>query len=193
MPESSDHVCPVEHHKSLDNPLRKLIHNPKRILKPFLKEGDIAIDIGCGPGFFTIPMAELTGDTGKVIAVDLQQGMLDIVRRKIRNTPLQERIILHRSSATDLRLTVRADFILLFYVVHEVPDRSKLFRQVEEANKESGKVLIIEPPFHVSREDFERTGHLARDAGFLVHRCRGFLLDRNALLTRKVPEVRTPG
>ena len=42
-----------------------------------------ALDVGCGPGFFTLDMARLVGESGQVIAADLQEGMLQIVRDKI--------------------------------------------------------------------------------------------------------------
>ncbi|MBT8330006.1 MAG: hypothetical protein KJN87_09895 [Desulfofustis sp.] len=56
---SENHVCSHRHSCALDNFFRKLIQSPHRILSPFLCNGDTAIDLGCGPGFFTLPMAEL--------------------------------------------------------------------------------------------------------------------------------------
>ncbi len=70
-------VCPAQHAGMLDNRLRRLIHPGKKVLSPFVKEGDFILDLGCGPGSFTNTLAQLTGEKGRVIAVDLQQGMLD--------------------------------------------------------------------------------------------------------------------
>lgn len=177
-----DHVCPVNLHKSLDNRLRKLIHNPVKILEPFIKEGDTVIDFGCGPGFFTIPMAELTGETGKTIAADLQQGMLDIVAHKIRNTPFQNRIILHRTERDRINIFVKANFILLFYMIHEVPNARNLLEQLKEIVKPGGNILVVEPPFHVTGKDFERTKEAAVEAGFTVLKGPGMLLSKTAIL-----------
>lgn len=186
--ERKDRVCPVALHRSLSNPFRKLIHNPKKILSQYIKEGDTAIDIGCGPGFFTIPMAELTGKKGRTIAADLQQGMLDIVKKKIKNKPAAKNIILHRTTETSLNLAIRADFALLFYMVHEVPNREELFHQVRATMKPTGTVLVIEPPVHVTKKHFEETKQAAQRAGFKVEKGPMLFLDRTAIL-RPVKEA----
>jgi len=178
--EGKERVCPVSLHKSFDNKLRKLIHNPKKILKDYIKEGDTAIDFGCGPGFFTLTMAELAGSRGKVIAADLQQGMLDIVESKIRNTNL--RIQLHKTEQQKTGITEKADFILLFYTVHELPDQQNFFMQMKQITKPSGKILIVEPPFHVNEKAFRKTLKKARQAGFTEHPGPKMLLSRTAVL-----------
>jgi len=183
MSSRKDRICPVRLHRTLDNGLRKIIHSPKKILKPFIKEGHTAIDIGCGPGFFTIPMAELTGKTGKTIAADLQQGMLDIVKSKIENTELEDRIILHKTDEANLNLFVKADFILLFYMVHEVPGKVNFFAQIKDTLKDTGRVLLIEPPVHVTRRDFRNTKAQAEQAGLKVEDGPKLFLDRTAVLT----------
>ena len=61
------HICPTWGAVGLDNLFRKLLHNPQRILKPFIKEGMTVLDIGCGPGFFSLEMAKMLHGTGKVI------------------------------------------------------------------------------------------------------------------------------
>ncbi|MCD4808269.1 MAG: hypothetical protein K8R06_04975 [Methanosarcinales archaeon] len=52
MNEKNKHLCPVENAKGLDNIFRKLVQNPKKILKDYAKEGMTVLDVGCGPGFF---------------------------------------------------------------------------------------------------------------------------------------------
>ena len=97
-------VCPVERAGSLDTKIRRIFQNPRRILSPFVSEGMTAVDLGCGPGFFTIDMALLAGRSGRVIAVDLQEGMLEKLREKIAGTELEERITLHRCEQQSIRL-----------------------------------------------------------------------------------------
>jgi len=53
-------------------------------------------DIGCGPGFFTVEMARLVGSRGKVLAVDVQKRMLDILRRRSAEEGVEERIVFHQ-------------------------------------------------------------------------------------------------
>lgn len=73
---SKNRVCPVERAGSLDNIFRRWLQNPWKILRPYIKEGMTVLDFGCGPGYFTIAMAQMVGTSGWVIAVDLQEGML---------------------------------------------------------------------------------------------------------------------
>ena len=74
----------------LDSKFRKLFHNPNKILKPYIKKDMIALDVGCGPGVFSIEMAKLMEGTGKVISVDMQDGMLEMIRKKITGTPIEK-------------------------------------------------------------------------------------------------------
>ena len=76
MDNERNRVCPVELANSLDSKIRSLIQNPRKILKPYIKEGMKVLDIGCGPGFFSVAIAEMVGKNGKVIAADMQEGML---------------------------------------------------------------------------------------------------------------------
>jgi ubiquinone/menaquinone biosynthesis C-methylase UbiE len=76
------HVCPWWLAYTFDNRLRRLIHNPQKILSGYVQEGMTVMDIGCGMGYFTLGLAELVGDAGQVLAVDLQQQMLDIMMKR---------------------------------------------------------------------------------------------------------------
>ena len=53
---------------TFDNPLRRLIHKPQKVLGNYVKEGMAVMDLGCGMGHFSIGMAGLVGSTGRVIA-----------------------------------------------------------------------------------------------------------------------------
>jgi len=63
--ENRNRVCPVDLSGGLDNIFRRWLQNPQKILLPHVKEGMAALDFGCGPGFFTLAMAELVGPTGR--------------------------------------------------------------------------------------------------------------------------------
>ena len=183
MTDRANQVCPVEYSGSLDNKIRRLLHNPQKILQPYIKEGMTALDVGCGPGFFTIPMANLTGASGRVIAADLQQGMLDKVKEKITGTNLENRITLHKCKPDRIGVTEPVDFILLFYMVHEIPYKQSFFDELKTIMKPSGTILIVEPPFHVSKAGFEETLKTARTAGFTTVPGPGIPLNKSAVLT----------
>ncbi|MEJ2136869.1 MAG: methyltransferase domain-containing protein, partial [Desulfofustis sp.] len=82
---SKNSICSHHHSFALDNFFRRVVQSPKRILGPYLNKGDTVVDLGCGPGFFCLAMAELVGSSGSVFAVDLQREMLDRVQAKLKN------------------------------------------------------------------------------------------------------------
>lgn len=166
--EDKNRVCPVELAGGLDNRLRKLFQNPYKILKPFVSSGMTVLDIGCGPGYFSVPIASMLGGTGKVISADLQEGMLEIIKGKITGTGLEQKIVLHKCEKDGIGITEKVDFILAFYMVHEVPDKNKLFIELKSILKPGGKLLIIEPPFHVSKKEFENMGNNLKNLGFRI-------------------------
>jgi len=165
MSERPERVCPVERAGHLDNRFRRWLQDPKRILGPYLEEGMTVLDVGCGPGFFSIEAARMVGETGRVIASDLQQGMLDMVREKVRGTAFEARITLHKCEEDRIGLAERVDFVLAFYMVHEVPDQDRFYREVASLLKEGGSVLVVEPPFHVTKKGFAASLQRAREAG----------------------------
>jgi ubiquinone/menaquinone biosynthesis C-methylase UbiE len=183
--EKRPYVCPAEYAGSLDNPLRKLIHNPRKILEPYITKGMTVIDFGCGPGYFTTGLANLVGDGGKVIAADLQQAMLDKVIRKIRGTGLEKRITLHNCQKDWIGITEKADFVLAFWMVHEVPDQQSMFREFKSLLNPGGKILIIEPKFHVTKESFRKTISQAESEGFEIVERPKVRFSRTALISVK--------
>ncbi len=76
------HTCPPWFLFTFDNPLRRWLHNPRKIVRPFVSPGDTVLDVGCGMGTFTIDLASYVGPQGKVIAADLQEAMLDGLEKR---------------------------------------------------------------------------------------------------------------
>jgi ubiquinone/menaquinone biosynthesis C-methylase UbiE len=165
---NEEHVCPWWFVYSFDNPVRRLFHDPTRILADLVRPGDRCLDVGCGIGYFTIPMARLAGPDGSVVAVDMQPQMLAGVGRRAARARVADRIELHRAEASALGLSGAFDCALLFWMVHEVPDQGALFRQVYTALKPGGRLLLVEPRGHVPDAAFEHSVAVAQDAGFRV-------------------------
>lgn len=185
MNKAKIHVCPVSHAWGLDNRFRRLIQDPVKILAPYVKEGMTVMDIGCGPGFFTLAMAELVGESGHVIAVDLQEGMLEKIDRKIRGTKYESRITLHRCEEGSINVTDKVDFVLAFYMVHEVPDRTIFFKEIFDLFKPKGQFLVVEPKiFHVSKREFEKTVDFGVKAGFKALQGPRMYFGRTVILER---------
>jgi 2-polyprenyl-3-methyl-5-hydroxy-6-metoxy-1,4-benzoquinol methylase len=177
-------VCPVERAGSLDNRIRRWFQDPQKILKPYINEGMTVMDVGCGPGFFSIDIAQMVGKSGRVIAADLQEGMLQKLRDKIRGTELEERIILHKCEENKIGASVNVDFVLAFYMVHEVPNQKEFLEEIKSILKPNGRILVVEPPFHVSRTAFEETLRKAREIGFTVAKGPEVFLGKTAILKK---------
>ncbi len=162
------HVCPRWLCFTFDNWIRRRLQNPDKIIKPYVREGDTVVDIGPGIGFFTIPMARLVGDSGQVIAVDIQEEMLTAISKRASDAGMAHRIRSCLASPISLNVTARADFILAFWMAHEVPDQEGFFAQLHAVLKEEGKFLLAEPKLHVSKTQFDAAISMAQKIGFKV-------------------------
>ncbi len=180
------YVCPWWLIWTFDNPARRLFQNPEKLLRDFVREGDRCLDVGCGTGYFTIPMARLAGKSGSVTAVDLQARMLEGVRRRAEKAGLQSRIRLHRANASNLDVDGVFDFALAFWMVHEVPDQSAFFRQIGERLRPSGRLLVVEPSGHVDGPSFDESLTRASRAGLERVGKIDVAFSRAALLERAV-------
>ena len=148
--EKRPYVCPAEFSGSLDNPLRRLFHNPGKILGPFINKGMTVLDLGCGPGYFTGEIARLVGEEGSVIAADLQEKMLVKMAAKVKGKGVEKRVEMHLCSEDKIGIVKKVDFVLAFWMVHEVPDQLRMFEELRNILNPGGRVLVIEPKFHVT-------------------------------------------
>ncbi|MFP4475773.1 MAG: class I SAM-dependent methyltransferase [Desulfatibacillaceae bacterium] len=175
-------VCPWWLAYTFDNPLRRLVHNPEKILAPHVEPGMVVADIGCGLGFYTVPLARMVGERGAVVAVDLQQQMLDAVKRRAGRAGVVGRVLPHRAEPGRLGIPRKVDFVLANWMVHEVDDQSAFLAEVRDAMRPGGRFLVAEPGGHVSDDDFARTLETARDAGFTISDGPRMLLSKTAVL-----------
>jgi len=163
-------VCPWQAGSILTSTIRKWFHDPLRIIEPYLSVGMTAMDIGCGVGFFTIPMSGIVGEQGKVIAIDLQRGMLDGLE-KIAVHAGTDNITAHLCESNSLRVgqwNHTVDFALVFYMLHEVPDEERLIKELYSALTPNGMILFVEPVFHVSKQKYQQSLNMICRLGFEV-------------------------
>jgi ubiquinone/menaquinone biosynthesis C-methylase UbiE len=177
------HVCPWWVGYLLVSPIRRWFQNPEKILAPYISEGMTVLDIGPGMGFFTIPAARMVGDTGRVIAVDLQEKMLKSLVKRAEKAGVAGRIVAKLCEADNLGVSVPIDLCLAINVVHEVPDASALFSQIRAILKPTGRLLLAEPAgWHVSDKDFQGTLAKASAVGFKLIGHPTIRRSRSALL-----------
>jgi ubiquinone/menaquinone biosynthesis C-methylase UbiE len=167
----AQHLCPWWLGCIHTSAVRRLFEKPEQIVGPSLQQGMTALDVGCGMGFFTLPMARIVGPSGKVIAADVQARMLSGLRRRARRAGLDDRIVLQLCEAESLGLDGyegKIDFALAFAVVHEVPNAEQLFAELRKVVARHGRLLVAEPPSRVSADDFGVTLATAARNGFAV-------------------------
>ena len=160
-------VCPRWFIGSFDNPIRRMVHDPRAMLAPLVRENQVVVDVGCGMGYFAVPLAELVGPGGRVVAVDLQEAMLEGLRRRALAAGVLDRMRLVRARSDDLGVEGPAGFVLAFWMVHEVPEKPPFFRQVRALLAREGTFLMVEPRIHVSAMAFLRSVQEARAAGLM--------------------------
>jgi SAM-dependent methyltransferase len=183
----AERVCPPIIGYFLLNPLRRLLEPPGKMLGPFVREGMTVLEPGPAMGYFTLPLARMVGAGGKVIAVDVQQRMLDVLMKRARRAGLADRITPRLVDGDGLGLgdlAGQVDFAAAIHVVHEVPDPARFFAQVFAALRPGGILLVIEPRGHVEPEAFERSLGLAEQAGFTRSDSLWKLRGRHAVLSR---------
>lgn len=168
---TSGHVFPWWLGYLIDNPLRRRMHPPGRILGPYVRPGMVVLDHGCGFGHFTLGMARLVGDDGRVLAVDVQQKMLDKTMSRARRAGLEHIIVpvLCGPDGPDASIVQGPlDFILAANVLHEVPDAAALLALFHALVRPGGHCYVMEPRGPVGPKAFKAEETAAVEAGFTV-------------------------
>jgi ubiquinone/menaquinone biosynthesis C-methylase UbiE len=162
----ADHICPWWMGYLLANPIRRLLEKPEKLLEPFVKKGMTVVDYGCGMGFFTLALARMVGPEGKVFAVDVQQRMLSGMQRRAERAGLSDRIVPVLVESGSDSIDESVDFVAALYVVHELPDRGAFFSHMLDIMKSGARLLVLEPRFHVTKEEFMECVDNAGAVGF---------------------------
>jgi ubiquinone/menaquinone biosynthesis C-methylase UbiE len=149
------HTCPWWLAYSWDHRLRKLIHNPDTFIRPLLKPGDKTADLGCGMGYFSVAMARYVGTTGRVFSVDIQEKMLDALKKRIAKFELQNIITPVLTNEEKIPSQGPFDFILSFWMLHKVNKQVQFLEAWMSLLKETGTFLLVEPKIHISNKKFD--------------------------------------
>ncbi|OFX87152.1 MAG: hypothetical protein A2W99_07395 [Bacteroidetes bacterium GWF2_33_16] len=179
------HLHSVEKASALDSKVRLLLQNPRRILRKIIHPGMTVLDLGCGTGYFTLEIAELLEKKGKVIAADVQKGMLDVLILKLGNSELQKQIQIHNNPENTLNLTEKVDFIFAFYAFHEMKFIDNITNDLQKILKTETNILISEQKFHVSKYAFNAIIQKLENIGFEVYKRPKIFLSRTAIMKIK--------
>lgn len=115
---------------------------PERVLRDAsLCDGAVFADIGCGPGFFTIPAAKIVGLRGRVYAIDTQVEMLDALTK--RGLPANVTPI--KSDEDEIPLDDEtAGLALAAYVLHEAANTAGFLKEIFRILKSGGRLVVID-------------------------------------------------
>lgn len=183
----NNHVCPWWLGYLLINPLRTLIQNPSNILNKYISTNMKVMDVGCAMGYFSLPMARLVGEQGKVICIDLQEKMIHTLLKRAEKAGLRDRLetrVCRFDSLMIDDIKEDIDFALAFAVVHEVEDKERLFKEIKQVLKTGGRLLVAEPARHVKLQDFETSVSMAKNIGFEIVERPKFKISNSVLLKK---------
>lgn len=187
-PHRPHRIFSFRHAAHLDTPLRRFLYRPDRLAERYVKYGSRVLDFGCGPGFFSREFARRVGEIGQVWSVDLQEEMLEILQSKMAAEELLARIRTHRCrpDSIDLPADLHGTFDAAFaiFVVHEVPDPDRLFREIALLLKPGGRLFFTEPPLEVSGREFRERIASAEEAGFLQEERFFYFVNRAVVLKK---------
>ena len=129
----------------LDRPEREVEERPEALLAALeLRGGEVVADLGAGSGYFAFRIAPKVGRTGRVLAVDIQNEMLETLRR--RATALNAtNVEVVQAIENDPRLPVNGvDIVLMVDVYHELAYPFEVMTKVRNALKPGGRVVFVE-------------------------------------------------
>lgn len=78
------------------------------LLREVIRKGDCVVDATAGNGHDTVFLAEAVGETGKVIAIDIQAKAIASTRQRLEEARLERQVELHQASHGDIGLLVEA-------------------------------------------------------------------------------------
>jgi ubiquinone/menaquinone biosynthesis C-methylase UbiE len=186
-PPRHAHRCPAWAGPFMASPLRRLLENPEKLLAPWVEPGMTVLDVGCATGFFSLPLARMTGPTGRVVCVDVEPRMVTRLLRRATKARLINRIEPIVCGENDLGLSGReatVDLAVAIHSLHELPDIERGLRQIAVVLKPGGRLLLIEPRGHVSAATWTHELDVARVLGFSVRQPLD-LWRRHAVLLQK--------
>ena len=106
--------------------------------------GSTVADVGCGDGFYTIPLARFLGPSGKVYAEDIDDKALYKLKRTLIEQHL-ENVEITKGLADDPLLPADSlDAALIVNAYHEMPAHEAMLRHIHAAVKQTGRLLVKE-------------------------------------------------
>ncbi len=149
----------------MDNGIRRLISPPGKTVGKYVEPGHVVVDLGSGPGFYSLPMAEKVGRSGRVYAVDFDSKSIEKLKAKSKGRGLDGTVEAHACSAAQVDFIPDAsvDFVLANGLLCCMVDHRGALDQVKRILKPTGKAyfrvsrtLRKSDPRSVTKEEWRR-------------------------------------
>jgi ubiquinone/menaquinone biosynthesis C-methylase UbiE len=129
----------------LDRSERDLEENPDRAIDVLkLEKGSTVADVGAGSGYMTVKLAKKVGPQGKVYANDIQQGMLDLLSKRVTKSKLTN-VSTVLGTQDDPKLPADTlDLVLMVDVYHELSQPQVMLRHIRDSLKPGGRLVLLE-------------------------------------------------
>jgi ubiquinone/menaquinone biosynthesis C-methylase UbiE len=150
----------------LDNPFTKTNRAAFIVDTLALSNGMTVLDAGCGPGRLTVPLARSVGPAGRVIALDIQPGMLDRARTRTEAAGFTNVEFVAAALGDGILAANHFDRVVLVTVLGEIPDRAAAFAELFCALKPGGILAIVEVIFDPHFQTRKTVTGLAVSTGF---------------------------
>lgn len=170
----------------IDNPIRRCIQPPEKIVEWMgVEQGMAILEIGPGPGTFTLEAGRQVGDKGRVYAIDIQESIVSSLGQKIEQQGIIN-IIVEQASAYDLPYPHSYfDLVYMIAVLGEIPDKKRALAEFRRVLKDDGLLAISE---FLPDPDFPRRKTVTawcQDAGFVLADTYGNLMHYLLLFSNK--------
>ena len=150
----------------LDNPFTKTNRSAFIVETLEIADGMTVLDAGCGPGRVTVPLAKGVGPNGNVVALDIQQGMLDRAKVRTENAGLGNVEFINAGLGDGKLPANHFDRAVLVTVLGEIPSREAAFAELFNALKPGGILAVVEVIFDPHFQSRKTVTGLATSTGF---------------------------
>jgi ubiquinone/menaquinone biosynthesis C-methylase UbiE len=170
----------------MEEPSRAAWQKPDEVVRALgLRAGQVACDVGAGPGYFSLRLARAVGDAGHVYAADVEPRILTILRERLRDSGARNLTPVLSLPDDALLPAASCDLILIVDTYHHFPDGPAYLRRLARALKAGGRIANVDfhkrelpvgpPPEHkVARDTFLADAasaglHLVEEHAFLPY------------------------
>jgi ubiquinone/menaquinone biosynthesis C-methylase UbiE len=155
-----------EYVSKMEDPSRAEWQKPDEVVRVLgLRKGQVAGDVGAGPGYFSLRLARAVGESGHVYAAEVEPRILTVLRERVRDSGARNLSPVLSLRDDALLPAAGCDLVLIVDTYHHFPDGPAYLRKLARALKPGGRIANVDfhkrelpvgpPPEHkVTREDF---------------------------------------